>query len=40
MSQFGGRGGGSVKLVQGGLKDAESAGRALDMLYSAILKDL
>ncbi len=40
MSQFGGRGGGSGKLVQGGLEDAESAGRALDMLCSAVLKDL
>lgn len=40
MSQLGGRGGGSVKLVQGGLEDAESAGRALDMLYSAVLNEL
>jgi len=40
MSQIGGRGGGSAKLVQGGLGDAESAARALDMLYSAVLKEL
>ncbi len=40
MSQLGGRGGGSVKLVQGELEDAESAGRALDMLYSAVLNEL
>lgn len=40
MSQIGGRGGGSAKLVQGGLGDAESAARALDMLYSAVLNEL
>ncbi|HOO11370.1 MAG TPA: alanine--tRNA ligase-related protein [Bacillota bacterium] len=40
MSQLGGRGGGSARLVQGGLGDTESAGRALDMLHSAVLKDL
>ena len=40
MSQLGGRGGGSVKLVQGGLEDAESAGRALDMLHNVFLKSL
>jgi alanyl-tRNA synthetase len=40
MSQIGGRGGGSAKLVQGGLGDAESAARALDMLYSAVLNKL